>query len=355
MNCVHIITDASVMVLDTTDGEQVKFFADDGRYQVAVDLIKEGRYGDVFDLDTKHVITSFFEIDQDDDQGDVTVTIEDGVGYVYIHKFEMKVELHQAITARVIKMSEQGFDPQPMINFISNLYSNPSKIAVDELFLFIEQSELPITEDGCFIAYKIVRNDYLDIYTGTMDNSVGNVLAMPRNMVDDNRNNTCSQGLHFCSRNYLRHYGSGSRSADRCLLVKINPMDVVSIPSDYNNAKGRTWTYEVVGEVEGNWRDTLPTTDYTSSAVVSNDGQTYCSPCYDNEEDVDDECDNEDINLDDVLEDKSDEDWYREGYLSGYRDGSIRAHSNAVYDGVYEEGYELGYKHGKGHTKKLYK
>lgn len=350
--CVHIITDASVMVLDTTDGEQVKFFADDARYQTAIELIKEGRYGDVFDLDTKHVITSFFEIDQDDDGGNVTVTIEDGTGYVYIHEFEMKVELHEAITERVLKMSAQGFDPQPMINFISNLYSNPSKVAVDELFLFIAQSDLPITEDGCFIAYKIVRQDYLDIYTGTMDNSVGKTLMMPRNMVDDNRNNTCSQGLHFCSRNYLRHYGSGSRGADRCLLVKINPMDVVSIPSDYNNAKGRTWLYEVVGEIEGNWRDTLPTADYTPSAVVNNSGQMYYAP-HDADEDATYLDDLDDA--DEVDEEKTDEEWHREGYLSGYRDGAIRAHSNAVYDGIYEEGYELGYKHGKNHTKKLYK
>lgn len=331
-NYVHIITDSSVMVLDTSDGGQVKFFSDDSRYQTAVDLVKEGLYGDVFELDTKHVIGSFFSVEQDDDEGEVTVTIEDGVGYVYIHRFEMKVELHVAITERVLKMSAQGFDPQPMINFISNLYANPSKTAVDELFLFIERSELPITEDGCFIAYKIVRDDYLDIYTGTMDNSIGNTPAMPRNMVDDNRNNTCSRGLHFCSREYLQYYGSSSYKADRCMLVKINPMDVVSIPSDYNNAKGRAWTYEVVGEIEGDWRDTLPTTDYTSSAVVTNSGA---------------EC-----NVNPV---ESNESLHRKGYLQGYRDGAISVKANAVFTGIYSDGYELGFKHGKGHKKKLYK
>jgi hypothetical protein len=33
------------------------------------------------------------------------------------------------------------------------------------------------------------------------------------------------------------------------MIVKINPADVVSIPSDYDNTKGRTWRYEVVGEI----------------------------------------------------------------------------------------------------------
>ena len=121
---------------------------------------------------------------------------------------------------------------------------NPSKRAVDELYGFLEKNSLPITPDGCFLAYKRVRGDYKDCYTGTMDNSVGCVVEMERNMVDDNRDNTCSAGLHFCSHDYLRSF-----SGERTVIVKINPADVVSIPSDYDNAKGRTCRYEVIGEV----------------------------------------------------------------------------------------------------------
>ena len=33
------------------------------------------------------------------------------------------------------------------------------------------------------------------------------------------------------------------------MIVKISPADVVSIPSDYNNAKGRACKYEVIGEI----------------------------------------------------------------------------------------------------------
>jgi hypothetical protein len=67
---------------------------------------------------------------------------------------------------------------------------------------------------------------------------------MERNMVDDNRNNTCSSGLHFCSHSYLASF-----SGERTVIVKIDPADVVSIPSDYNDAKGRTCRYTVIGEV----------------------------------------------------------------------------------------------------------
>jgi hypothetical protein len=145
-------------------------------------------------------------------------------------------------------MIAKGFDVQPWLAFMANLYRNPVKSSRDELYEFLEQADLPITSDGHFIAYKKVREDYRDIHSGTIDNSVGQVVEMPRTAVDPDRNNTCSAGLHFCSKDYLPHFGA--TDGNRVVLVKINPADVVSIPTDYSFTKGRTWRYEVVGEIE---------------------------------------------------------------------------------------------------------
>lgn len=49
------------------------------------------------------------------------------------------------------------------------------------------------------------------------------------------------------------------------MLVKINPADVVSIPRDYNNTKGRCWTYEVVDEIARESREAI---DKSAPAVV---------------------------------------------------------------------------------------
>lgn len=155
--------------------------------------------------------------------------------------------LHNSLSTRMIAMLQEGFDVTPMANFMENLFSNPSKRAVDELYGFLEKNNLPITPDGSFLAYKRVRHNYTDCHTGTMDNSVGQVVEMERNEVDDNKDRTCSTGLHFCAHSYLGHF-----SGDRVVIVKINPADVVSIPSDYNDAKGRACRYEVVGEVGNN-------------------------------------------------------------------------------------------------------
>lgn len=137
-------------------------------------------------------------------------------------------------------------DIRSLILFINNLYANPSADSIDDLFRFLGHNSLPLTDDGCFIAYKLVRDNYMDIHSGTFNNSVGQVPTMRREDVQFNREVTCSRGLHFCSRGYLPHYGNMD---SRIMILKVNPADVVSIPTDYNNAKGRACKYEVIGEI----------------------------------------------------------------------------------------------------------
>lgn len=157
-------------------------------------------------------------------------------------------EVHNALATRIIDVIEQGLDVDAWVKFAENVYANPEEFSRDELYLFLEKNDLPITTDGHFLAYKNVRDDYTDIYTGTVDYHPGNIVSMDRNAVDKNRDRTCSSGLHFAGKSYLPHYGAGSNGT-RTLIVKINPADVVSIPRDYDNAKGRTWRMEVIAEI----------------------------------------------------------------------------------------------------------
>jgi hypothetical protein len=90
---------------------------------------------------------------------------------------------------------------------------------------------------------------------------------MERHEVNDNKDITCSSGLHFCGMSYLSHFGG-----ERTVIVKINPADVVSIPSDYNEAKGRACRYEVIGELNVNPEDAF------TKPVQSNAYGTYTIP-----------------------------------------------------------------------------
>lgn len=175
------------------------------------------------------------------------VVLNYGAGNVSIQGetlFWKSKQLHSTMAIRMISMLQEGFPIEPMVNFMENLYKNPSKRSVDELYGFLEKNQLPITPDGHFLAYKKVRDNYFDVHSGTMDNSIGKVVEMERNEVDDDKNRTCSSGLHFCGMSYLNHFGG-----ERIMIVKINPADVVSIPTDYNEAKGRACRYEVIGEL----------------------------------------------------------------------------------------------------------
>ena len=195
------------------------------------------------------------------------VVLNYGKGNVSVHGEELFWKgkpLHNAMSSRMIQMLQDGFPIEPMVNFMENLYNNPSKRAVDELYGFLEKSQLPITPDGHFLAYKKVRENYFDVHSGTMDNSVGKIVEMARNEVDDNKDRTCSAGLHFCSLGYLSHFGG-----EKIMIVKINPADVVSIPSDYNDTKGRACRYEVIGELN---KEEAPEDAFT--APVQSNGNT---------------------------------------------------------------------------------
>lgn len=154
------------------------------------------------------------------------------------------------LTRRILQFMEsgqQGLVP-PLMKFLEKVLKNPSRRAVQGLFEWVERSNLPITPDGDILAWKIVKDDYTDVRTGTFDNSVGNVVEVERNEVDEDPEKTCSYGLHFCSTGYLPHYGAFNDDR-RVMMVRLDPADVVAFPRDYNISKGRACRYTVIGEV----------------------------------------------------------------------------------------------------------
>lgn len=162
------------------------------------------------------------------------------------------VEISSSLANQIRRHYEDDLPIEPLVKFVQKVRLNPSYRIRNQLWLFIEASQnsggFTIAEDGDILAYKKVRADYKDIHSGTFDNSVGKIVEMERMNVDDDPNHTCSSGLHFCAYSYLSSYGSSGN--DKVMLVKVNPADVVSIPTDYNNAKARCCRYEVVQEIE---------------------------------------------------------------------------------------------------------
>jgi hypothetical protein len=151
----------------------------------------------------------------------------------------------------LLRFLHMGHNAAALARFVEKQQTNPDAIVHEHLYAFLEFGKIPLTQDGDFLVYKAVRPNYRDIRSGTFDNSVGRVCAIPREQVDPNRAQTCSYGLHVCSFAYLPHFADAQ---GHVMLCKVDPYNVVAIPNDYNNTKMRVCRYEVVGEVTEYYR-----------------------------------------------------------------------------------------------------
>lgn len=184
------------------------------------------------------------------------VTITDG------QVFFDERPVNNTLSAKLLAVVEDGWDPKAWMRFMENLEDNPSYKSRKALYDFLDHFSTPITEDGHFLAFKRVSGDYKDLYTRTMDNSPGTIVSMDRTEVDDDSNRTCSAGLHACASNYLGSFYANSSDA-RVVVVKINPRDVVAVPHDYEYSKMRVCRYEVLGDAEEETIHNLSESSYT--------------------------------------------------------------------------------------------
>ena len=118
--------------------------------------------------------------------------------------------------------------------------------SVDDLMRFLERGDLPLADDGSIIAYKMLRNSgdegvFVDCHTRKIRQQVGSYVCVNENLVDLNRRNECSNGLHIARRGYLSGFGG-----DVCVLCKIDPEDVMVVPHNDPN-KVRVKGYHIIG------------------------------------------------------------------------------------------------------------
>jgi hypothetical protein len=122
--------------------------------------------------------------------------------------------------------------------------------SVDDLLRFLSKGDLPITNDGCFIAYKMLstspeENVFVDLHTRRVKQKVGSIVEIPEKLVNSNRNVSCASGLHIARRDYLAGFGGNV-----CVLCKIDPMDVITVPHE-DASKIRVMRYFIIDKFDG--------------------------------------------------------------------------------------------------------
>ena len=230
----EIVWNASSKFVSITEGRTVwNATKDHKHFNDIIQALIESRFDDAIEfISIKAAVQKYVKGD---------VRIEGG------SLFYQGIDLRSGLVTRIIDSMQNGEDFEFYLPFLENLLENPSEKAVQRLFDFLVANDIEITEDGHFIAWKMVRSTYKDCHSNTFDNSPGQYVKMPRSRVNDNDEQTCSTGLHVCSKGYI---GSGFGHGDgRIVSCKVHPRDVVSIPVDYNDSKMRVCGYLVLDDV----------------------------------------------------------------------------------------------------------
>lgn len=162
----------------------------------------------------------------------------------------------QGLNHRASQMAAAGEDITPLLRFWERLAKNPSYRSVNQVYPFLQHQGIPIDPDGFILAYKAVKADFTDVYTGKFVNKPGSIHEMPRNQISDDPNHACHEGFHVGALEYARGFGDSDR---KIVVCKIDPEHVVCVPYDESHKKMRVCKYEVIGHHAGQH---LPSTTF---------------------------------------------------------------------------------------------
>lgn len=141
--------------------------------------------------------------------------------------------------------------------FLSRVAGISRKHSVEDLLKFMERGDLPIAEDGSIIIYKLLKTKgtddsvFYDVHSGNVPQKVGSYVCMDEKMVDHDRHQECSNGLHVARRGYL-----GSFSGNIMVLAKVAPEDVIAVPHGDAN-KMRVCGYHIIMRLPENLKKLL--------------------------------------------------------------------------------------------------
>lgn len=142
--------------------------------------------------------------------------------------------------------------------------------SVDDLLKFMERGDLPIADDGSILVYKVLNfhteGQYVDCHSKKVKQWVGAYVCMDPSLVDPNRRNECSNGLHIARRGYIREFNGSV-----CTLCKLAPEDVIAVPQ-YDANKMRVCGYHIIAELSPTQyslvRSNKPITDDPEGAIL---------------------------------------------------------------------------------------
>jgi len=208
----YVITDEFIVI--THGGISKTYLNSDPQYHDIINLIKQGKTDELINYKSK--------------------SIENYIKPLIIKDFQivdpdLNEELPLKLQDKIFQFFNLSLPFDYLLKFWQKLKENPSKQCRQTLFDFLDDWKFPITPDGDIIAYKGVRSDLKDSYSGTVQYVIGKPTSMPREKCNDDPNVTCGSGLHVGTYEYATGFGN------IVIEVLVNPKHVVSVPTSETN------------------------------------------------------------------------------------------------------------------------
>lgn len=158
-----------------------------------------------------------------------------------IHGVEQLNDQFKAVTAGVTSVDGMQL-------FLNRAGSVSRGHSVEDLLKFVQKGELPFADDGTVLVYKRLQSTkeegvFVDCHSKKVKQRVGSFVHMAESLVDPNRNQDCSNGLHVARRDYLRSF-----NGDVLVLCKLAPEDVIAVPR-YDARKLRAKGYHIIARL----------------------------------------------------------------------------------------------------------
>ena len=142
--------------------------------------------------------------------------------------------------------------------------------SVEDLMKFMETAELPIADDGSILFLKRLqykekedgKRVFVDCHSGNIRQWVGCKVQVREDLVDPDRHQDCSNGLHVASMSYIRSFGGNVT-----ILGKVAPEDVFAVPQ-YSTNKMRVSAYHIIAELPEEERNNVNNGIYLSKTEV---------------------------------------------------------------------------------------
>lgn len=252
MNLSYTITNSAITAL--VDGEVKCVRSTAPQYAIIRKLLDDGQHGLAIDAlrDPMSVI-----------QAPAGSALRIEAGRVYFRDEEVQ---GAGIADRLLKMRANAEDTTGMEHFLRRLATNPSWRSTQQLFQFLVHCGIPVDKDGTFLIYKGVKEDFKDCHTGKIDNSIGTVHEMARNLISDDPDVACHFGFHVGALEYAKDFGPN------VIVCRVAPEDVVCVPRDCSVQKMRVCKYTVIGHWSG---EAMTDTNVTDDERVDEETDSY--------------------------------------------------------------------------------